>query len=384
MFVLDLFKPSQTNLLSGSLPRSKRATVCNMPSLSHILPYLLLALILIFPFPLSLAVKSASSWHIPAFRGPLDPFSSIDLQNHMSNEYLDISGTRTLSRMRYFSAHGLIRGPVTQKQFILFTRKLFQKAMGIYNNPRHFANNNMRPTTYAPRCAGLLLGSGENLEYSFLSETRPIDSFSPGAAGEQLYMDTHHAQVMAKYPSAWKEAGGATTAVTEKRLIAEKWHDAVREYRAGFASPRYQSPSSQEREQDRYQALTKDRGKFEAGMRTMSSIIQKTDHINAGVCAECRQMAQMADMGMRARLKGAWQVVYGVMPTRNRENWGAVPACVGFGDRFGCATLQRDNGIVDLYKTAVRVERSRHHPDAGVEKRSEDGREPQMSFELDI
>ena len=159
-------------------------------------------------------------WRIPAFR-PVNPFPHIQLQDHNAQVYLNVGGVRIPSRVRFFWAHRKVHGPVNQKQFILFTRSLFKQAMHRYNDPRHPVNQGMRPLTYAPRCAGLLMGNGENMEYNFVSETRPNEVFDPSATGGKLYVDSFHKQITRKYPDAWQRAGDTMIEL----------HDAVQDCR---------------------------------------------------------------------------------------------------------------------------------------------------------
>ena len=81
--------------------------------------------------------------------------------------------------------------------------------------------------------------------------------------------------------------------------------------------------------------------------------MEKTGHVSQATCADSVALLQMADMGLRSALKGAWQVSYGAYSERFEGEYGPQMACVGKGPHFGCDKLQESEGVEDLYWLAA-------------------------------
>ena len=282
------------------------------------------------------------------------PFQHIKLHMETQNLKAPVPGWGC------FRAAGRVAGPVTKEQFILFTDTLSREASARWHGAEG-SQYHKGPNPLPPRGAGQLTGSGRNLYFQFLTDQRPIRDWKAGQSGLKLLSDSHHNQLRLFFPGKMNDANMRKREARRKmegltKVMSDIQMTRLKTYK-GEGHPHWL---------DRWYDVTAAKRTAHAEdynreSQLLENLLEITKHSFGNRCVECRLMTEAADRGRRRELYKAWQVSFGAKMTAGKTHWGPLPPCWGKGGtQYGCVTVQQDNGVVNLYETAVKLQNIGH------------------------
>ena len=312
---------------------------------------------------LSFCVRTTFSTGLVKAYGEQAPFRQIKLVQYFEHHIQPETGKRTLG-FGQFEAHGPVEGLVTKRAFIRFTNNLAKHVLDKWNvasdEQKGVCHPNIVPLP--PVCSGLLMGTGPNARYTFVSQVRPFERPVVGWQGETLFSQTLDKHVDARY-SYFLKSGEELRhhlltlqkelmwRADELRLKLVHWPSSSNEH--------LQLEQSRRNAINRAAAITL---YLDQVKKRAERVKNDSRHIKNNKCSECTVIGRVADNGQAELLDGAWLVSFGVVRGRNNNYWGIQNACTGGKTFYGCKDLLQHNGVQDLFADGLALSQGRYSP----------------------